>query len=37
MTRSRSKRLAIALNGGGPPVRTVTTNGGVNISTPDKE
>ncbi len=31
--RSRSHRLTTALNGGGPLVRVVTTNGGVKIST----
>lgn len=36
-TRSRSKRLNLALNGGGAPVRVVTTNGGVTINTPDKD
>lgn len=35
--RSRSKRITTSLNGGGAPVRLVTTNGGVRISTPDKK
>lgn len=35
--RSKSKRINLALNGGGAPVRVVTTNGGVTINTPDKD
>ena len=33
--RERKTRISADLNGGGPPVRVVTTNGGVRISTPD--
>jgi DUF4097 and DUF4098 domain-containing protein YvlB len=33
--RSRSRRVNMSLNGGGPPVRVVTTNGGVKINLPD--
>ncbi|MEQ1604250.1 MAG: DUF4097 family beta strand repeat-containing protein [Pyrinomonadaceae bacterium] len=33
--RSRSSRVNLALNGGGAPIRVVTTNGGVKINTPD--
>ncbi|MBV9241593.1 MAG: hypothetical protein JO314_06255 [Acidobacteria bacterium] len=32
--RSRKTKINTDLNGGGPPVRVVTTNGGVRISTP---
>ncbi len=34
--RSRNKRVQMALNGGGPPVRVVTTNGGVKINSLDQ-
>lgn len=33
--RSRAKRLNLALNGGGAPIRVMTTNGGVKISSAD--
>lgn len=32
--RTRSKRIQTNLNGGGAPIKVVTTNGGVRISTP---
>ncbi len=35
--KTRSKRVNLALNGGGAPVRVVTTNGGVTINAADKE
>ncbi len=35
--RSRSKRISTSLNGGGAPIRIITTNGGVKISTPDRD
>lgn len=31
--RSRSRRITTSINGGGAPIRVITTNGGVNIST----
>ena len=34
--RSRSVRLSADLNGGGATIRTITTNGGIHISTSDK-
>ncbi len=33
--RSRTRRINTAINGGGAPIRVITTNGGVNISTTD--
>lgn len=33
---NRATRLNLALNGGGPPIRVITTNGGVNISSASK-
>ena len=35
-TRSRSKRITTALNGGGAPIRVITTNGGVKINSADR-
>jgi hypothetical protein len=35
-SRSRSKRITTALNGGGPPIRVITTNGGVKINSADR-
>ena len=32
-SRNRSKRVVTAINGGGAPIRVVTTNGGIKIST----
>ncbi len=34
--KSRSKRITTALNGGGPPIRVITTNGGVKINSADR-
>ena len=34
--RSRSKRITTALNGGGPPIKIITTNGGVKINSAEK-
>ena len=34
--RSRAKRLNLALNGGGAPIRVMTTNGGVKISSAER-
>ncbi|CAN5370979.1 hypothetical protein BH20ACI2_BH20ACI2_16490 [soil metagenome] len=34
--RSRSKRITTALNGGGPMIRVITTNGGVKINSADR-
>lgn len=36
-SHSRSKRINLNLNGGGAPIRVLTTNGGVKINTPDKD
>lgn len=33
--RSRSRRVATTLNSGGAPIKVTTTNGGVNIKTPE--
>ena len=33
----RKIRISADLNGGGPPIRVITTNGGVHISTPGSE
>jgi hypothetical protein len=33
---NRATRLNTALNGGGAPIRVITTNGGVNISSASK-
>ena len=35
--RERKTKISADLNGGGPPVRLVTTNGGVHIGTADRE
>ncbi len=35
-SKSRSKRITTALNGGGPPIRVITTNGGVKINSADR-
>ncbi len=35
-SRSRSKRITTAMNGGGPPIRVITTNGGVKINSADR-
>ena len=34
--RSRAKRIQTALNGGGAPIRVVTTNGGIHINSSDR-
>lgn len=34
--KTRSKRINTAINGGGAPIRVVTTNGGIKISSSDK-
>ena len=34
--KSRSKRIQTALNGGGAPIRVITTNGGIQINSADK-
>ncbi|MEP6788781.1 MAG: hypothetical protein ABJB40_10150 [Acidobacteriota bacterium] len=35
--RERSKRIVTNINGGGAPIRVITTNGGVRINTPDRD
>ncbi|MFZ1701162.1 MAG: DUF4097 family beta strand repeat-containing protein [Pyrinomonadaceae bacterium] len=35
--RSRAKRISTNLNGGGAPIRVITTNGGIKINTSDME
>ena len=35
--RRRAQRISTDLNGGGAPIRVITTNGGVRINTPDRE
>ena len=35
--RSKAKRIETNLNGGGAPIRVITTNGGVRINTPDRQ
>jgi hypothetical protein len=34
--KSRAKRIQTALNGGGAPIRVITTNGGIQINSADK-
>lgn len=35
-SRSRAKRIQTALNGGGAPIRVITTNGGIQINSADR-
>ena len=35
--RRRSTKISTDINGGGAPIRVITTNGGVRISTPDRD